>query len=66
MGQVGIDYTNMDMGGAAIAEIIRPENRLSQFTSVPFSVFVMTMVACIYPAVHAARIVPAKALHKSL
>lgn len=66
MGQVGIDYTNMDMGGAAIAEIIRPENRLAQFTSVPFSVFVMTMVACIYPAIHAARIVPATALHKSL
>ncbi|MEJ2042636.1 MAG: FtsX-like permease family protein [Reinekea sp.] len=66
IGAIGIDYGNMDFSGVALAEVIRPETRMRQFTSIPFSVFVMTMVACIYPAVNAARIVPATALHKSL
>lgn len=66
MGAVGIDYGNMDFSGVALAEILRPELNIIQFTELPFAVFAMTLVACIYPAVHAARIVPATALHKSL
>jgi ABC-type lipoprotein release transport system permease subunit len=66
IGAVGIDYGSMDISGVALAEILRPELSLSQFTELPFSVFVMTLLACIYPAVHASRIVPAIALHKSL
>jgi len=66
VGTIGIDYGSMDVSGVALAEILRPELRLLQFTELPLAVFVMTMLACIYPAVHAARIVPAKALHKSL
>ncbi|EAR07325.1 ABC transporter permease [Reinekea blandensis] len=65
-GAVGIDYGNMDISGVALAEVLRPEITIGQFTELPFSVFVMTMVASLYPALHAARIVPAQALHKSL
>ena len=66
MGNVGIDYGSMELSGVALAEILRPELRMLQFTNIPFAVFMMTMVACIYPAIHASRIVPATALHKSL
>ena len=66
IGNVGIDYGSMELSGVALAEILRPELRVLQFTELPFAVFVMTMVACIYPAIHASRIVPATALHKSL
>lgn len=66
VGAVGIDYSAMEIAGTSLAEVIRPANQINQFTVLPFAVFVMTCVACIYPAVHAARIVPAHALHKSL
>jgi ABC-type lipoprotein release transport system permease subunit len=63
---VGIDYGSMEVSGVALAEIIRPQHRAMQYSLLPFWVLVMTLIACIYPAVYAARIVPAKALHKSL
>jgi len=66
VGYVGIDYGSMDVSGVALAEMIRTDLRVSQFTELPFFVFIMVMVACIYPAIHAANIIPAKALHKSL
>lgn len=63
---IGIDYGSMEISGVSLAEIIRPQHRFIQYSALPFWVLVMTLVACIYPAIHAARIVPAKALHKSL
>jgi ABC-type lipoprotein release transport system permease subunit len=63
---VGIDYGSMEISGVALAEIIRPQHRIMQYSVLPLWVLAMTLVACIYPAIHAARIVPAKALHKSL
>lgn len=63
---VGIDYGSMEISGVALAEIIRPQHRFMQYSVLPVWVLVMTLVACVYPAIHAARIVPAKALHKSL
>ncbi|TCS41409.1 ABC transporter permease [Reinekea marinisedimentorum] len=63
---MGIDYGDMDFSGVALAEVLRPELRWQQFTELPFAVFLMTMLASVYPAIHAARIVPAKALHRSL
>jgi ABC-type lipoprotein release transport system permease subunit len=62
----GIDYGSMEISGVALAEIIRPQHRLVQYSLLPVWVLLMTLVACVYPAIHAARIVPAKALHKSL
>lgn len=66
VGSVGIDYGSMDISGVALAEVLRPQLSLTQFTEIPLAVLVMTLLACIYPAIHAAQIVPAKALHKSL
>lgn len=63
---VGIDYGNMEISGVSIAEVIRPEYHINQYTVLPVWVLIMTLIACVYPAVHAARIVPAHALHKSL
>ncbi|GGX64094.1 ABC transporter permease [Saccharospirillum salsuginis] len=66
MAAVGIDYGNMEISGVSIAEVIRPEYHINQYTVLPVWVLIMTLIACVYPAVHAARIVPAHALHKSL
>lgn len=66
VGSIGIDYGSMDISGVALAEMIRPALNMTQFTELPFAVLVMTLLACIYPAIHAARIIPATALHKSL
>jgi ABC-type lipoprotein release transport system permease subunit len=62
----GIDYGSMDISGVALAEVIRTDLNIVQFTQLPFYVFMMVMVASLYPAAHAARIIPARALHKSL
>jgi ABC-type antimicrobial peptide transport system permease subunit len=66
VGIIGIDYSSMDISGVALAEVIRTDLNMTQFTELPFYVFLMVMIASLYPAVHAARIIPAKALHKSL
>lgn len=66
VGSIGIDYGSMDISGVALAEVLRPQLSLTQFTEIPLAVLIMTLLACIYPAIHAAQIVPAKALHKSL
>ncbi len=66
MSHVGIDYGSMEISGVALAEVLRPQLATSQFIIFPVAVFLMTMVASVYPAIHAARIVPAAALHKSL
>lgn len=63
---VGIDYGNMEIAGVSVAEVIRPEVAASQYSVLPVWVLILTLVACLYPAFHAARIVPAKALHRSL
>lgn len=66
VGQVGIDYGNMDISGVALAEVLRPYLVFTQFIEYPLAVMTMTLVACLYPALFAARILPATALHKSL
>lgn len=63
---IGIDYGNMEISGVALAEVIRPVVDSRQYQLYPFWVLVLTLVAATYPALHAARIVPAKALQKSL
>lgn len=63
---LGIDYGGMEVAGVALNEVIRPQLRLSQLVVLPVWVLVLTVLACLYPAAYAARIVPAQALHKSL
>lgn len=66
LGAVGIDYGSMEISGVAVAEVIRAEVQATQYTVFPVAVVALTLVAALYPALYAARILPAKALHKSL
>ncbi|MFW6134194.1 MAG: ABC transporter permease [Elusimicrobiota bacterium] len=62
----GIDYTGIEYAGVTFTEKIYPIAKFKQFVIYPFWVFVFTLIAGIYPAVHAAKINPADALRKSM
>lgn len=64
--QLGIDYGGMEVAGVALNEVIRPQLNPGQLLILPLWVLVLTLLSCLYPAAHAARIVPARALRKSL
>ena len=64
--KVGIDYKGIEFAGITFRELLYPVLKLKQFIFYPFWVFVFTEIAGIYPAVYAARIVPADAMRKSL
>ena len=63
---VGIDYSQMEFSGVALVEPTKTIIRPLQYIQLPIWVIALTLLACIYPAVFAARIVPTRALHKSL
>lgn len=65
LGAVGISYAGAEFYGLTLNETIRPELHLSQYTVYPAWVFVFTVLVGVYPAVHAARIAPARAMRKS-
>lgn len=62
----GLDYSQMEFSGVTIVEPVRIIIRPMQFIQLPIWVVSLTLLACIYPAVFAARLIPSKALHKSL
>ena len=62
----GINYSGIEFAGVTFQKAIHPEVRSLQYTLFPAGVWVFTVLIALYPAVHAARIVPAKALHRSL
>ncbi len=62
---IGINYGGAEFYGLTFNESIRPEFRVMQYIIYPFWVFIFTLVIGIYPAIHAARIEPAKAMRKS-
>ncbi|AJQ92090.1 ABC transporter permease [Gynuella sunshinyii] len=66
IGVVGIDYSQMEFSGVALVEPTKTIIRPLQYTQLPLWVVGLTLLACIYPALFAARIVPTQALHKSL
>ncbi|RKZ31911.1 hypothetical protein DRQ36_00295 [bacterium] len=63
--QIGIDFTGVEFAGIALREKIYPTLTISQFIIYPVAVFIFTIIVGIYPAVHAARIAPAKAMRRS-
>ncbi|WP_428242897.1 ABC transporter permease [Gynuella sp.] len=65
-GMVGIDYSQMEFSGVALVEPTKTIIRPLQYTQLPVWVIALTLLACIYPALFAARIMPTQALHKSL
>jgi ABC-type lipoprotein release transport system permease subunit len=62
---IGINYGGAEFYGLTFNESIRPEFRLMQYIIYPFWVFIFTLAIGIYPAIHASRIEPAKAMRKS-
>lgn len=62
----GIDYSNLEMTGVTLQEPIYLILSWQQFTLMPLVILLMTICACIYPAVHAARLQPTEAMRKTL
>lgn len=64
--KTGIDYTGVEYAGVTFRELLYPVMTVKQYTFYPFWVFVFTSIVGIYPAVHAARMLPAEAMRRSL
>jgi ABC-type antimicrobial peptide transport system permease subunit len=64
--KTGIDYTGIEYAGVTFRELLYPVMKVEQFILYPVWVFIFTTIVGIYPAVHAARILPAEAMRKSL
>jgi ABC-type lipoprotein release transport system permease subunit len=64
--RIGIDYTGIEFVGVTFRELIYPKITLNQFIIYPIWVFIFTLIAGIYPAIYAAKMSPAQALHKSM
>jgi ABC-type lipoprotein release transport system permease subunit len=64
--RIGIDYTGIEFVGVTFRELLYPKITLTQFIIYPIWVFIFTLIAGIYPAIYAARMSPAQALHKSM
>jgi ABC-type lipoprotein release transport system permease subunit len=62
----GIPLGEMEFEGIAISNNIMTEFHSSQFIQFPLYVTILTIVAAIYPARFAARIIPTEALQRSL
>lgn len=62
---IGIDFSGIEFSGIVMREKIHPVLKISQFIIYPIGVFIVTVLIGIYPAVHAARIEPAKAMRRS-
>ncbi len=63
---VGVDFSGVDYGGARLNDPVRPVFSVWQFTGLPAYVVFLTALAAIYPAIYAARLVPSRAMRKSL
>jgi ABC-type lipoprotein release transport system permease subunit len=61
----GIDYTGIEYVGVTFRKLIYPVLRIRQFIEYPLWVFIFTILAGLYPAIHAARMSPAAAMRRS-
>jgi ABC-type lipoprotein release transport system permease subunit len=62
----GINYVGIEYAGVTLRDPVRPFVRLHQFTVLPASVFLLTVLAAAYPALYAARLTPARAMRRTL
>lgn len=62
----GLDYSDMEYAGVAARDPIRTVVHTYQFVLYPVYVIALTVIASLYPAIHAARLVPTEAMRKSL
>lgn len=64
--RTGIDYGNLEMSGVTLQEPIYLILDVGQFTWMPLMIVLMTVAACLYPALHASRLQPTKAMRRAL
>ncbi|MDD5168089.1 MAG: ABC transporter permease [Syntrophales bacterium] len=64
--QRGFDFAGMEYAGTTLTDPIRTILAPEQFILFPIFVIILTVMAGIYPAIHAARLVPSEAMRKSL
>jgi len=62
----GIDYSGTEMSGISLNEPIYLIIDYLAFAKISLSVLVITVLSCIYPAIHAARLQPSFAMRKAL
>ncbi len=63
---VGIDYSDLEMSGMTLNEPIYLILDATSFIGMALATLLITVVACIYPAIHAARLQPSFAMRKTL
>ena len=61
----GIDYSGSEMSGISLNEPIYLLIDQLAFAKISLSVLLMTVLSCVYPAVHAARLQPSFAMRKA-
>jgi ABC-type lipoprotein release transport system permease subunit len=66
LAKTGINYSGIEFAGVTFQQAIFPRARALQYTWIPAGVWAFTVLIACYPAWHASKIVPAKALHRSL
>lgn len=66
MSQNGISFGEIEMSGIMLNEPMKAIIRPLQFTILPAFVVALAALACIIPAIHGARLVPAIALRRAL
>lgn len=62
----GFDFSGIEYTGTPLTDPIRTVPKLTQFIMFPLFVLILTLIAGLYPAIYAARIVPSQAMRKSL
>ncbi len=62
----GIDYRGIEYLGVTFQELLYPVMRINQFFIYPISLFFLTCLVGIYPALIAARMSPVKAMRQGL
>ena len=62
----GIDYGGIEYEGVTFRKLIYPVLHVSQFVVYPIAAFLFTLTISLYPATHAARLTPTKAMRNSL
>lgn len=62
----GFDYGQLEMSGVTLQEPIYLILHWGQFTWMPLVIVLMSVTACLYPALHGARLQPTRAMRKTL
>jgi ABC-type lipoprotein release transport system permease subunit len=62
---IGFDFTGSEFSGVTFREPLYPVMTVGQFIIYPVVVFLFTLLISLYPAIHAARLTPVKAMRKA-